>query len=113
MPLSLPHTRATLQTWGQLNERKDNVVLVHSILNASSHAAKNAANPSPGWWEPFIGPGAPIDTDRVRRSETSHACMHAGQRLCAVRVCRQFAAPMWGPFLTPDLSGVHTLRLLA
>jgi len=32
-------------------------------MSASSHACSNAANSSPGWWEDFIGPGKPLDTN--------------------------------------------------
>ena len=39
-------------------------MLLHTGLSASSHARSHTGNPNPGWWEDFIGPGAPIDTDR-------------------------------------------------
>ncbi|KAK0570104.1 Serine O-succinyltransferase [Tilletia horrida] len=52
------------ETWGKLNEARDNVILLHTGLSASSHAAATEANPQPGWWQAFIGPGKSIDTDR-------------------------------------------------
>ncbi|KAK9472086.1 Alpha/Beta hydrolase protein [Dipodascopsis tothii] len=52
------------ETWGTLNADASNAVLLHTGLSASQHAKSHAANPSPGWWERFIGPGAAIDTDR-------------------------------------------------
>ena len=60
----LPEFKIAYETWGQLNSRKDNVVLLHTGLSASSHAHSTPANPKPGWWEKFIGPGAPLDTDK-------------------------------------------------
>lgn len=60
----LPELRIAFETWGNLSAARDNVVLVHTGLSASSHAKSHAANPQPGWWEEFIGPGLPIDTDR-------------------------------------------------
>ncbi|ORY05780.1 homoserine O-acetyltransferase [Basidiobolus meristosporus CBS 931.73] len=51
------------ETWGTLNEKKDNVILLHTGLSASSHAKSHAENPNPGWWEKFIGPGLAIDTN--------------------------------------------------
>ncbi|KAL8726949.1 MAG: hypothetical protein Q9166_006370 [cf. Caloplaca sp. 2 TL-2023] len=51
------------ETWGELNADKSNVILLHTGLSASSHAHSTLANPKPGWWEKFIGPGAPLDTD--------------------------------------------------
>ena len=41
-----------------------NAVLILSGLSPSAHAASSEADPTPGWWEKMIGPGAPIDTDR-------------------------------------------------
>jgi homoserine O-acetyltransferase len=52
------------ETWGELNAERSNAVLILSGLSPSAHAASSEMDPSPGWWEPMIGPGAPIDTDR-------------------------------------------------
>ena len=60
----LPQFNIAYETWGKLDDRKSNAILLHTGLSASSHAHSTAANPKPGWWERFIGPGAPIDTDK-------------------------------------------------
>ena len=60
----LPEITLAYETWGTLSPARDNAVLLLTGLSASSHAASHAGNPSPGWWESFIGPGAAIDTDR-------------------------------------------------
>jgi len=52
------------ETWGTLNAARDNVILLHTGLSASSHAASTELNPAPGWWQKFIGPGKALDTDR-------------------------------------------------
>lgn len=52
------------ETWGSLNSDKNNAILLHTGLSASSHAHSTPANPKPGWWEKFIGSGAPLDTDK-------------------------------------------------
>ena len=52
------------ETWGELNQRADNAVLIFTGLSPSAHAASSPADPSPGWWEGMIGPGKPIDTSR-------------------------------------------------
>jgi hypothetical protein len=61
---TLPSFELAYETWGTLSPAKDNVILLHTGLSASSHAASTPANPSPGWWEKFIGPGLALDTDR-------------------------------------------------
>ncbi|MEM6710056.1 MAG: homoserine O-acetyltransferase [Pseudomonadota bacterium] len=53
------------ETWGTLSEAKDNAVLLFTGLSPSAHAASSSADPSTGWWEDMIGPGKPIDTDRL------------------------------------------------
>jgi homoserine O-acetyltransferase len=52
------------ETWGEMNADKSNVILLHTGLSASSHAHSTGANPQPGWWEKFIGPGRALDTDK-------------------------------------------------
>lgn len=52
------------ETWGTLNAAKDNVILLHTGLSASSHAASTELNPTEGWWERFIGPGRALDTNQ-------------------------------------------------
>nr|POE59015.1 serine o-acetyltransferase [Quercus suber] len=61
---TLPSFDIAYETWGTLNPDKKNAILLHTGLSASSHAHSTAANPKPGWWEKFIGPGAPLDTDK-------------------------------------------------
>lgn len=61
---TLPELTIAYETWGELSPAKDNAVLVHTGLSASSHAHGQEENPHPGWWEDFIGPGRPLDTDR-------------------------------------------------
>lgn len=52
----LPSLDIAYETWGKLNADKSNVVLLHTGLSASSHAASTQANTADGWWEKFIGP---------------------------------------------------------
>ncbi|KAM4063713.1 alpha/beta hydrolase fold domain-containing protein [Hirsutella rhossiliensis] len=60
----LPDFTIAYETWGRLNADRSNAILLHTGLSASSHARSTDANPQPGWWERFIGPGRPLDTDR-------------------------------------------------
>ena len=56
--------RMAYETWGTLNPGRDNAILIVPGLSPDAHAAANAANPAPGWWEAMLGPGKPIDSDR-------------------------------------------------
>jgi homoserine O-acetyltransferase len=54
------------ETWGELNDTADNAVLLVHALTGDSHAA---GGPSEGyrrggWWDPMVGPGQPIDTEK-------------------------------------------------
>ncbi|VTU39296.1 Homoserine O-acetyltransferase [Variovorax sp. RA8] len=54
------------ETYGTLNAKRNNAVLVCHALNASHHVAGVYAGQdrSEGWWDNMIGPGKPVDTDR-------------------------------------------------
>ncbi|XP_065068606.1 uncharacterized protein LOC135693943 [Rhopilema esculentum] len=62
----LPNITIAFETWGKLNRRKDNAVLIFSGLSGSSHAKSHQGveNSRTGWWENFIGPGGKIDTEK-------------------------------------------------
>ncbi|CAH7666404.1 hypothetical protein PPACK8108_LOCUS756 [Phakopsora pachyrhizi] len=60
---SLSRFNLAYETWGILSSAKDNVILLHIALSASSNAKSHDLNKSFGWWEKFIGhgPNYPID----------------------------------------------------
>ena len=61
---ALHGARIAYETWGTLSPARDNAILIVTGLSPDAHAAANAGNPEPGWWEAMLGPGRPIDTDR-------------------------------------------------
>jgi homoserine O-acetyltransferase len=52
------------ETWGVLNDSRDNAILLFTGLSPSAHAASSPDDPSPGWWEKMVGPDKAIDTNR-------------------------------------------------
>ena len=61
---ALHGARVAYETWGTLNPARDNAVLIVTGLSPDAHAASNAGNAEPGWWEAMLGPGKAIDSDR-------------------------------------------------
>ncbi|HEY4034061.1 MAG TPA: homoserine O-acetyltransferase [Ktedonobacteraceae bacterium] len=54
------------ETWGTLNARRDNVILITHALTGSSHAydPEFPDDPKAAWWNLLIGPGRVFDTSR-------------------------------------------------
>ncbi len=61
----LPSVAVAYEEYGERNAAGDNTVLVCHALTGSAHAAGVGDREEvPGWWDPLIGPGKAIDTDR-------------------------------------------------
>jgi len=62
---TLPKYDLKYETYGELNENKDNAVLICHALSGNHHAAgKYQGDDKAGWWNNMIGPEKPIDTNK-------------------------------------------------
>ncbi|MEO5377963.1 MAG: homoserine O-acetyltransferase [Magnetococcus sp. DMHC-6] len=63
---SLAPVQVTYETYGTLNANASNAILICHALSGNAHAAGRhlPTDRKPGWWDNFIGPGKPFDTDR-------------------------------------------------
>ncbi|MCF7871050.1 MAG: homoserine O-acetyltransferase [Candidatus Omnitrophica bacterium] len=53
------------ETYGRLNKKKDNAILILHALSGDAHAAGfNQGDKKPGWWDNMIGPGRAFNTDK-------------------------------------------------
>lgn len=56
------------ETYGELAEDKNNVVLIVHAFSGDSHVASHLSDNEeaalPGWWDNMVGPGKGIDTDK-------------------------------------------------
>jgi homoserine O-acetyltransferase len=63
---TLAPVEVAYETYGELNRARTNAVFVCHALTGDAHAAGHHGDASrPGWWDNLIGPGKPLDTDRV------------------------------------------------
>lgn len=79
--LELSPITIAYETFGELNQNKDNAILICHALTGDSHVAgqyvDDPPDAPPGWWDFMIGPGKGIDTDRyfVICSNVLGSCM--------------------------------------
>lgn len=61
----LPAYDLVYETYGELNDKHSNAILVCHALSGHAHAAgyHSADDKKPGWWDECIGPGKAIDTN--------------------------------------------------
>jgi homoserine O-acetyltransferase/O-succinyltransferase len=54
------------ETYGKLNARRDNAILLLHALSGDAHAAgrHSRTDRKPGWWDAMVGPGRAFDTNR-------------------------------------------------
>ena len=64
----LPGFDLAYETYGRLNEQRNNAILICHALSGHQHVAgyldPERIKETTGWWDNMIGPGKPIDTDR-------------------------------------------------
>lgn len=61
---TLPSYELIYETYGELNADASNAILICHALSGDHHVAGVDADGKPGWWDGYIGPGKPIDTDQ-------------------------------------------------
>lgn len=63
---TIPGFTLRYETYGRLNERRDNAIFVCHALSGDHHAAgiHSLRDRKPGWWNNIIGPGKALDTTR-------------------------------------------------
>lgn len=54
------------QTYGRLNDKRDNAILIMHALSGDAHVAgrHQQEDRKPGWWDNMVGSGKAFDTDR-------------------------------------------------
>ena len=61
------------ETYGSLNEKKDNAILVfHALTGDQFVTGLNPVTNKDGWWSYAVGPGKAINTNKLKNLHTSH-----------------------------------------
>lgn len=61
----LDEVEVAFETYGELTPERDNAVFICHALTGDAHVAGEDEQGRKGWWDNLIGPGKPVDTDRL------------------------------------------------
>ncbi len=63
---TIPNIEIGWESYGTLNAKKDNAILITHFFSGTSHAAGKYSedDKKPGYWDSIIGPGKSIDTNK-------------------------------------------------
>lgn len=63
---TIKNVKVGYETYGKLNAKGDNAIMVCHFFSGTSHAAGKYkdSDAAPGYWDSIIGPGKPLDTDK-------------------------------------------------
>jgi homoserine O-acetyltransferase len=63
---TIRNVRVGYETYGKLNDAGDNAIFIPHFFSGTSHAAGKykPGDAAAGYWDPIIGAGRPIDTDK-------------------------------------------------
>lgn len=134
---TIPNVRIAYETFGELNEARDNAILVAHALTGDSHLLGDAraGHATDGWWGEVVGPGKPLDTDRWcviapnvlggcqgSTGPSSLAADHVewGSRFPFLTIrdqvtamhafSRELAIPSWAAVIGGSMGGMHALE---
>ena len=64
--VELSDINVAYETYGELNENKDNAILIFHALTGDAHACgyHSENDKKPGWWDDMVGSGKAFDTDK-------------------------------------------------
>ena len=61
----LDDVQVAYETYGELNQERDNAILLLHALTGDAHAAGyHEGDKKPGWWDDMVGSGKAFDTDK-------------------------------------------------
>lgn len=63
---ALPEVEVTWEQWGDAALPASRTIVIFPSFSHPPHVAHHIDDPSPGWWEPMVGPGKYIDTNKWR-----------------------------------------------
>lgn len=83
---SIAEVKVGFESYGTLNAKKDNAILITHFFSGNSHAAGKYAESDalPGYWDAIIGPGKTIDTNKyfvISVDSLANANVHDGRTI--------------------------------
>ena len=86
---SISNFQIAYQTYGKLNEQKDNAILIcHALTGDQFPAEESPITKKNGWWDLMVGTGIALEKEALLGGNATHRVEHVTKKIDVINVSK-------------------------